>query len=332
MAAPTPSGDAPTPAVSAVATTFCAVCGVECGSAPRLGEHTAGKKHRLLARSYRPAMEPEPEPSPALRASIADVASAVIVGRLEEAVTVVVTTSPVHTDPDLGMIQATFASFEMAGLGQCRKLLVCDHFDCGVPRGRRAAGEHGGVLPEERITAYKERTALFRQAEWALGTEILELSEWHGFGLATKRALELVATPLVIVIQHDLAFMREVDLRPAVLALLEPAVDANLQSPAPAPVNCIYFGRESQRNYRENLRSRTKLEVGAPVDWMGSRGETMALTRLPQFCDGTHLARVSWYRGIFQSRLRGGRLIGPGSAPHPPTHSPARATPLALCV
>ena len=44
---------------------------------------------------------------------------------------------------------------------------VCDHFDTGKARARQQ--EHGGVLPEERIAAYKERIARFRAAPWARG-------------------------------------------------------------------------------------------------------------------------------------------------------------------
>ena len=103
-----------------MSTTFCALCGVECGSEPRLAGHTAGKKHRLLARSHRTALpEPEPEPSQAGRGRPAprtaeDVARAAAEGRLDGAVTVIVTTSPVRSDPDLGMMQVRFSSLACA--------------------------------------------------------------------------------------------------------------------------------------------------------------------------------------------------------------------------
>ena len=51
---------------------------------------------------------------------------------------------------------------------------------------------------------------------------MLELESWHGFALATRRALELVRTPLVCVLQHDLAFLRKAELRPVAHALLHP--------------------------------------------------------------------------------------------------------------
>ena len=77
-----------------------------------------------------------------------------------------------------------------------------------------------------------------------------------------------------------------------VSALLAPPTASTA---APSPVNYIYFGRGSQRNYRASLRSRTRLEVGAPLEWAGGGGNSVALTRLPQFCDGTHLAGAAWY-------------------------------------
>lgn len=44
--------------------------------------------------------------------------------------------------------------------------------------------------------------------------EVVELTTWHGFALATLHALNLCNTPLVCVVQHDLAFLRRVDLAP----------------------------------------------------------------------------------------------------------------------
>jgi hypothetical protein len=206
----------------------------------------------------------------------------------------------------------------LAGLGPCRKLLVCDHFEVGVP-GKK--GWHGGRLSQHLVSNYRRRLALLRDADWAAGVEVLELEDWHGFGLATKRALELVSTPLVCVVQHDLAFLRRVDLRPTVEELLAPhatATDAReverggMAAEAPTePVNYVYFMRSSQQNYRANLRARTKLEVGPPVVRRGRSGP-LSLTRMPQFFDGTHLARAEWYRGIFARPLLRGKVIARG--------------------
>ena len=40
------------------------------------------------------------------------------------------------------------------------------------------------------------------------GCEVLALGERHGFGLAVKRALEVVLTPYIMVVHHDQRFLR----------------------------------------------------------------------------------------------------------------------------
>lgn len=48
---------------------------------------------------------------------------------LEADVTIVITTSPVQSNPSLELIDFTMQSFCYApGLAKCRKLLVCDHY------------------------------------------------------------------------------------------------------------------------------------------------------------------------------------------------------------
>ena len=105
-----------------------------------------------------------------------------------DAVTVIVTTSPARSDPELDLLRTTFASLRLAGLAGCRKILVADRFSVGKSR----SGEHGGLLPEGRIRNYEKRCASFRDAEWARGVEVLELESWHGFALATAAALARV--------------------------------------------------------------------------------------------------------------------------------------------
>lgn len=130
----------------------------------------------------------------------------------------------------------------------------------------------------------------------AQGLEVIELDHWHGFARATQRALELVETPLVCIHQHDLAFLGHVD--------MQLVAELQLRDTWPAgPVNFVNFPRFLQRNYREQFRGRSGgLDVGPPVAFECSAGRVL-LSRLPQFNDGTHLARVDWYRGIFARSL-----------------------------
>ena len=162
-----------------------------------------------------------------------------------------------------------------------------------------------------------------RHAEFTSSThmnlELLELQSWHGFALATFAALQRVDTPLVCVVQHDLCFLRQVNLLPVAKLILSSQQRQQQQS----PVNCVALPKRGAGRYRETLRSRTGLEVGAPLGWEAFSHECTAacdahhtralrLTRLPQFLDGTHLASVRWYRTIFERPLLHGRLISVG--------------------
>lgn len=213
-----------------------------------------------------------------------------LAGDLEALVTVIVTTSPMRSDPECEVLKIVFRSLQLVELHNCRRILLCDHFqkcagrqsgaDSGggqdYPKGG-ASNLKGGVVAATQWLRYQQRLQRLRLASWTKGVEIIELDEWHGFSLATQKGLSLVSTPLVCIIQHDLAFVRDAALKPITEILMF------------RRANFITFSRPSQRHYREELRLRTGLQVGGPV-----RFGSTELTRLPQFLDGTHIARVDW--------------------------------------
>lgn len=234
---------------------------------------------------------------------------------LESVTTVIVTTSPARSDPDLDMLRAVYKSLAHAGLADARKILVCDHFN---PGKAKKGGCHKGMVPQDEVDRYMERIAAFKaslagggeaggEGSWARGTTVLELDHWHGFALATHAALQKTATPLVCVVQHDLAFLRRVDLVPCAELLLEAppsgvdeecaeagaeagaeasagaspgsaTLGANA-SPPPAPAQTapshllrrppvnFICLRQNAQTYRQTMRSRCHLEVGSPVAW-----------------------------------------------------------------
>ena len=159
---------------------------------------------------------------------------------MRDSLTVVVTSSPVPSNPCTAMLTQVVASLGQAdGLAGCRKVIVCDlplvrELGClpspasehrpppativNPPDCRAQVAEKSGGRVRGRCTpeAY-ERYAVFianvrREAadpEHALfGCEVLALGERHGFGLAVKRALEVVLTPYIMVVHHDQRFLR----------------------------------------------------------------------------------------------------------------------------
>lgn len=157
-------------------------------------------------------------------------------------ITVVFTTSPMRSDPELDVLERAFASLSLAGLEQCPKILMCDHFTAtNDPPGTKKVNLKAGCLPREYVERYHARLAQFKKAEWSNCVQVVELPKWHGFALATQQALKLVQTPLVMIIQHDLAFLRKIDLLPVAAVLLGERENCALER-----VNFVNFPRSNQ--------------------------------------------------------------------------------------
>jgi hypothetical protein len=116
-----------------------------------------------------------------------------------------------------------------------------------------------------------------------------------------------VTTPLVCVVQHDLAFIHAVELGPLVELMVQ-----QISSPRSPTINTVCFPKERMRSYRQTTRSFKQLEIGDPVQWACPSGGDVHLSRVPQFFDGTHLAGADWYRSIFTLPLLHGSMLGPG--------------------
>mmetsp|Transcript_27514 Transcript_27514/g.40654 ORF Transcript_27514/g.40654 Transcript_27514/m.40654 type:complete len:302 (+) Transcript_27514:168-1073(+) len=214
--------------------------------------------------------------------------------------TVLITTSPVISDPDPRMLGQVLSSLNLVGLSKCRTILIMDHFTEGNPRKRRLCGR----IPADRLAAYEARcTSIVQSVRDGLfgdglkeRLEVLQLKSWHGFALAVMRALEEVQTPTVCIVQHDLLFRRKIDLVPLFEVIQDKANG----------VNYIYFKRDAQKNYREKAKSLHNLELGPPINF----GPTAAtpLMRLPRYFDGIHIACTTWY----QKKICEGNNFKPG--------------------
>lgn len=114
---------------------------------------------------------------------------------VRDRMTVVVTTSPVQSNPNTDMIQALFNSFELVpGLASCNKIVVCDGVvQCGVNKYR------SGQVTEAKRKDYDEYVRvlgdLARRGEAAFAnTVVVRLAQRGGFGHAVKAALTRYAT------------------------------------------------------------------------------------------------------------------------------------------
>jgi len=109
---------------------------------------------------------------------------------VEDLVTVLVPTSPVPANPDIGHLIATLSSLADRGLGGCETMIMCD--------GVRPVQSH----LETGYHAALQRLVQHAQHDWPRVLPIVHDSHQHQARM-TRHALSLVRTPLVLFVEHD---------------------------------------------------------------------------------------------------------------------------------
>jgi hypothetical protein len=159
---------------------------------------------------------------------------------LSDLLTIIVTTSPIRSNPSTEVLERAMGTFVMGGpefAFQCRKVIVCDGFrtqtgdDCQGGDGHngthhKVSRRHNnlkqamrnGIVTSQQADNYR----LFKQnvrtlceqasanGESVFGNaKVVELEERHGYGFALRHVLRnCIETPFVCVVQHDRTFMR----------------------------------------------------------------------------------------------------------------------------
>eukprot|EP00038_Savillea_parva_P012738 m.206635 g.206635 ORF g.206635 m.206635 type:complete len:446 (+) comp23430_c0_seq1:51-1388(+) len=212
-------------------------------------------------------------------------------------VTVILTTSPVQSNPATDMLEGLLASFQrIPDLVSCTKIIVCD----GVREGATCK-YRSGVVTSDKLRDYHgyiDRLAdLTRKGEGAFAnTTLTRLTRRRGFGGAVKAALTRVDTPFVLIVQHDRSFVASFPLADA-LAAME-------QEPA---VKYLGLPTTSNINYEHKVKSRYHIDL-APyaLSVCGLR-----LMPMMAWLDSTHLATAEHYRSFVfgPRRLTRGNFI-----------------------
>lgn len=236
---------------------------------------------------------------PCLRPGPADGAAA----NLIPYVTVILNTSPVRAHPSTRLLEEVVESFAwVPGLLACRLILVADGYKL------RERDEHkSGIVSPGVAAAYRRyliRVDRLTQSPGSAlaGAELLVLEERHGCAHALRRALSLVTTPLILVVQHDRPFCAAVDLRPLVDAM-------RLHE---GSVNTIGLVTPTTRDYEKLWISR-----GVPNAFFRSRTLVVAastpvrLVPIVAILDSTHLASAAWLRArVFGPEMRTSLPVG----------------------
>jgi len=213
---------------------------------------------------------------------------------VERILTIILTTSPVRSNPSTDMIEKVLESLELVeDIQNCRIIFVFDGYKIRDDSKITSASCRSGIISNSMIPLYEQyieniRILIQSQDKYS-NSHMLILEERHGFGYAVKKGLELVDTEFVMVVQHDRTFQKPFSMYP-LLKILCLSSDAQ--------VNYIGFITTSTLNHVERLKSRLGSH-GKPPDlsWavpLNTNGVT--LLPLLQWYDSTHVCRTDFYR------------------------------------
>ena len=214
--------------------------------------------------------------------------------------TVIITTSPVRSNPSLSMINATVSTFHLGGekFNLCPRLIVCDGYrvkddddddksnksnKSNNSSQSRVTKKHScdrsamrsGIVSADQAENYglykrRIREAIERDAGVVgapfFNTTILELQERQGYGFALRAAVAAVDTKYVCVIQHDRCFMRESPMEEAVRAM-----DADEK------VKYVGMLMRSNLNYKATITGRYGAEMEREIEGELRRPEELLL-------------------------------------------------------
>eukprot|EP00961_Rhodomonas_salina_P076569 1028132-Rhodomonas_salina.1 len=199
---------------------------------------------------------------------------------LHERLSVVITTSPIRSNPATMMIEELFESFKLCpGLAECPKVVVCD--GCNVADKEKY---RDGKVTEDQAAKYAAFCdALEKLAEevWSR-TTIVRMPERIGFAHAAYAGLQHVETELVTVVQHDLFFVREVDYTSLCDTLMQHS----------GKVNYITLPGPKHLTLQQDVLSKYGIRCEFTTEF-GPR-----LLPVIYWFDKTHVCKTSWYKSF----------------------------------
>jgi hypothetical protein len=157
---------------------------------------------------------------------------------IEDLLTIIITTSPIKSNPSTEVIEKAMQSFLLGGPDfayKCRKVIVCDGVRTKGSEGTLVSQKHNNIKQAMRngivtndqagnYTQYKESLKVLcetaSESSPFYNTVVEELLERQGYGYALRHALRnCVSTQFVCVVQHDRTFMRPTPVRETVEAM-----------------------------------------------------------------------------------------------------------------
>eukprot|EP01064_Diplonema_japonicum_P037781 TRINITY_DN8965_c1_g7_i1.p1 TRINITY_DN8965_c1_g7~~TRINITY_DN8965_c1_g7_i1.p1 ORF type:complete len:429 (+),score=74.85 TRINITY_DN8965_c1_g7_i1:59-1288(+) len=204
----------------------------------------------------------------------------------EKQLTIVVTTSPTQSNPEVTLIDAVLSTFKVVeGLDQCRLVVVCDGCDiANETTSKEKLGFKRGVVTSSSHGAYEEYKENLKKI-LPENSVLVELTARNGFGWAVRTAIsQHVRTPYTMVIQHDRYFEKAFPLKEVLLTM----------GAAPSIYKVVYMMNSSLKNHMERIRTRApSVDWADPVLQPVRVSPTLGLTPCLAWLDSTHIARTS---------------------------------------
>lgn len=154
---------------------------------------------------------------------------------LDSLLTILITTSPIRSNPSTEVIERIMETFTFAGeeFLSCPKVIICDGYrrktdNTSKRHGNIKQAMRNGLVNDEQAENYlrfKENLKLLcansNSQSPFYNTIVEELDDRHGYGFALRHALRnCVHTKFVCVVQHDRTFMRKTPVKETVHAML----------------------------------------------------------------------------------------------------------------
>ena len=205
---------------------------------------------------------------------------------IESLLTVVVTSSPIKSNPSTRLLLECLQSLDKHGaLANCRKLIMCDGF-----KVRKTSQRKQGIVTDDEAELYREYVnevaRLCREHPLFRRTRLVRLARRQGSAYAIREAIDAhVQTPFVIIVPHDCVIARPVNLDAVATAMHK----------HPGQISYVKIVGRSTLNYAEAVQSQYGVKL-QPLTNMLPDG----LTLLPmlRYMDNVAIVSVRYLKEV----------------------------------
>lgn len=178
-----------------------------------------------------------------------------------EELTVVITTSAVQSHPSTELIEEVINSFKQCkGLYYTKKIIICDGF---IPSHTHKSSFKQGKISSTTAENYTKYIEKLKEKKWP-NNDVIVRSSRKGFASNVRYCLKhKVSTKFVLIVQHDMKFIRGVDLRSIVEKMMRSDVNY-IGFPSPSVMK-LYTTYTNLNLFRNQILSFIPLHLSSPI-------------------------------------------------------------------